>query len=149
MQVAELSVPCLQKAGAGGSYASVACKGLSLSDPHDLPLSYGKCRRLSYPCPACNGLGLVGLMQALNSNPRHGLTLTGRLIDWFVRPCLTAHLPCLSHSPPAFMADTRMGRGIAIHIVTVKVIIFGTNEPVWHCRGVSALYIRAVPFSVS
>ena len=45
--------------------------------------------------------------------------------------------------------DTRLGRGNAIHIVTVKVIIFGTNEPVWHCSGVSALYIRAVPFSVS
>ena len=82
VQAAELSVPGLQWAGAGGPYASVACKGLSLSAPHDLSLSYGKCRRLSSPCPACNGLGSVGLTQALNSNPRHGLTLSGLLIDW-------------------------------------------------------------------
>ncbi len=74
---------------------------------------------------------------------------TDRLIDRFCPALSYRAPPMLSLSPPAFMADTRLGRGNAIHIVTVKVIIFGTNEPVWHCSGVSALYIRAVPFSVS
>ena len=94
MQAAELSVPCLQWAGAGGPYASVARNGLSLSDPHDLSLSVWQVQAAELSVPGLQWAGAGGLMQALNSNPRHGLTLTDRLIDWFARPCLTAHLPC-------------------------------------------------------